>query len=63
LLKFEEGRNEKFRETFEMNNNWMKGLDHDQVQKITLDCKKWIDQGILPGSDPSVNIQADQAAR
>lgn len=51
LLKSEEARSEKFRETFEMNNSWMKGLDHDQVQKITLACKKWIEQGVLPGSD------------
>ena len=55
LLKSEEGRNEKFRETFEMNNNWMKGLGHDQVQRITLECKRWIDQGILPGSDSPAN--------
>lgn len=50
LSKSEESRNQKFRETFELNNKWMKNLDHDQVQKITLDCKKWIDEGIQPGS-------------
>jgi paired amphipathic helix protein Sin3a len=63
LQKFEDARNEKFRETFEMNNSWMKGLDHDQVQKITLACKRWIDEGILPGSASPATAPADQATR
>lgn len=63
LQKSEEARNEKFRESFEMNNSWMKGLDHDQVQKITLDCKKWIDEGTLPGTESPANAPVDEATR
>jgi paired amphipathic helix protein Sin3a len=62
LQKFEDARTQRFREKFVMNANWMKGLDHDQVQKITLDCKKWIDEGILPGSAaPQADAVIDQA--
>jgi paired amphipathic helix protein Sin3a len=60
LQKFEDARNQKFRENFHMNNSWMKGLNHDQVQKITLDCKKWIDEGILPGTAAPANGSTDQ---
>lgn len=53
LQKYEDARNERFREKFVMNSAWMKGMGHDEVQKITLGCKKWIDEGIVPGSAPT----------
>jgi paired amphipathic helix protein Sin3a len=51
LQKFEDARKQRFKEKFEMNNAWMKGLNHDQVSKITRDFKKWTEEGILPGQD------------
>jgi paired amphipathic helix protein Sin3a len=59
LQKYEEARNEKFQEGFEMNNEWMKGLDHDEVQNITLACKRWIEDGILAGRDDPDSTMVD----
>ena len=50
LQKYEDARNENFREKFVMNSSWMKGLGHDEVQRITADCRNWIDNGVVPGS-------------
>jgi paired amphipathic helix protein Sin3a len=54
LQKFEDARKERFKEKFEMNNRWMKGLNHDQVSKVTMDFKKWMDEGIVPGTETAV---------
>lgn len=54
LKKYEDVRTEKFKEKFEMNNAWMKGLDHDAVSKATMEFKKWTDEGILPGTEAPV---------
>ncbi|KAH9220502.1 hypothetical protein DL95DRAFT_433096 [Leptodontidium sp. 2 PMI_412] len=43
LRKFENVRTERFKEKFEMNNAWMKGLDRDEVAKVNNDFRKWID--------------------
>ncbi|KAG9232420.1 putative paired amphipathic helix protein pst1 [Amylocarpus encephaloides] len=51
LRKCEDARTQRFKEKFEMNNAWMKNLNHDEVSKITMDFKKWIDEGILPNGD------------
>jgi len=51
LRKFENVRNERFKEKFEMNNRWMKGLDRDEVANINSDFKKWMDDGVVPGSE------------
>lgn len=56
LQKYEDSRTEKFREKFVFNNKWMKDLDHEQVQNITLQCKKWFDDGTLPGSTTIVDV-------
>lgn len=50
LRKFENVRNERFKEKFEMNNAWMKNLDRDEVAKKNNDFRKWIDDGVIPGS-------------
>jgi paired amphipathic helix protein Sin3a len=56
LQKFEDARTQRFKEKFEMNNAWMKGLNHDQVSKISVDFKKWTDEGIVPGTEtPNTN--------
>lgn len=61
LQKYEDARNEKFREKFVMNSSWMKGLGHDEVQSMTLACRNWIDNGIVPGSAPVTDTAMDQA--
>ena len=53
LRKYEDARTQRFKEKFEMNNAWMKNLNHDEVSKITMDFKKWTDEGIVPGTEPS----------
>jgi paired amphipathic helix protein Sin3a len=57
LQKYEDSRNERFREKFVMNSKWMKGLPHDEVQKITLDTKKWIEEGVIPGTAPAAPVE------
>ncbi|KAF4635150.1 hypothetical protein G7Y89_g2941 [Cudoniella acicularis] len=59
LQKFEDARKQRFKEKFEMNNAWMKGLNHDQVSKITMDFKKWTDEGVLPGGGVPATPGAD----
>ncbi|KAH8679886.1 hypothetical protein BGZ60DRAFT_525084 [Tricladium varicosporioides] len=59
LQKFEDARTQRFKEKFEMNNGWMKNIDHDQVSKITMDFKKWTDDGVLPGSELPSATNAD----
>jgi paired amphipathic helix protein Sin3a len=54
LQKFQDARKQRFKEKFEMNNAWMKDLNHDQVSKITMDFKKWTDEGVLPGTEAPV---------
>ncbi|TVY44918.1 Paired amphipathic helix protein [Lachnellula subtilissima] len=54
LKKFEDVRTQKFKEKFEMNNAWMKGLDHDEVSKVSMEFKKWTDEGVLPGTEAPV---------
>lgn len=48
LRKFENARTERFKEKFEMNNAWMKGLDRDDVAKVNKDFKLWTEEGIVP---------------
>lgn len=43
LRKHEEARTEKFKEKFEMNNPWMKGLEQAQVEKVKTDFKEFVD--------------------
>jgi paired amphipathic helix protein Sin3a len=62
LKKFEDTRTEKFREKFVLNNKWMKDLDHEEVQKITSTCKKWIEDGILPGRTPPADVVMEGVA-
>jgi paired amphipathic helix protein Sin3a len=50
LQKFEDTRNEGYQGKFVMNNKWMQGLSHDEVQKITSDTKKWFQDGVVPGT-------------
>ncbi|CAG8958414.1 hypothetical protein HYFRA_00011091 [Hymenoscyphus fraxineus] len=52
LSQAENNRTQRFKEKFEMNNKWMKDLNHDQVSKITMDFKRWTEEGILPGQSP-----------
>ena len=59
LRKFETIRNERAKEKFEMNNRWMRGLDRDAVAKVNSDFKKWMDEGIVPGSDAPAPVPAD----
>lgn len=54
LSKVETIRTDRFREKFEMNNSWMKGLDRDEVANINNDFKKWMEEGIVPGSASTV---------
>jgi len=63
LQKFEDTRNERFREKFVMNSKWVKGLGHDEVQKVTGDFKKWVDEGVLPGSTPAEAPPTEQPAQ
>lgn len=53
LSKVEAIRTQRFKEKFEMNNTWMKGLDRDEVANVNNDFKKWMDEGIVPGSTPA----------
>ncbi|KAK6583203.1 hypothetical protein PZA11_004279 [Diplocarpon coronariae] len=48
LRKFENVRAERFKEKFEMNNVWMKGLDRDEVAKKNEEFKAWIEDAIYP---------------
>ncbi|PMD20809.1 transcriptional regulatory protein-like protein SIN3 [Hyaloscypha hepaticicola] len=59
LRKFETIRNERAKEKFEMNNRWMRGLDRDAVAKVNSDFKKWMDEGIVPGSEAPATVPAD----
>ena len=58
LQKFEDARRDRFKEKFEMNNRWMKGLNHDQVSKVTQDFKKWVDEGVVPGTETAAAAPA-----
>jgi paired amphipathic helix protein Sin3a len=62
LQKTEDTRTERFQEKFVMNSKWMKDLGHDEVQKITGNCKKWIDEGVVPGTAPPSDTIVGQAA-
>ncbi|KAG9245720.1 transcriptional regulatory protein-like protein SIN3 [Calycina marina] len=60
----EEDRTEKFREKFVLNNKWMKGMTHDEVQNVTGGFKKWVDEGIIPaiaGNVDQVDYMVDDA--
>jgi paired amphipathic helix protein Sin3a len=59
LRKFETLRNERAKEKFEMNNRWMRGLDRDTVAKVNSDFKKWMDEGVVPGTEAPVPVPAD----
>ena len=59
LRKFENLRNERAKEKFEMNNRWMRGLDRDAVAKVNSDFKKWMDEGVVPGSEAPALVPAD----
>jgi len=61
LQKFEDARRDRFKEKFEMNNRWMKGLNHDQVSKVTQDFKKWVDEGAVPGTETPTTGPAPDA--
>ncbi len=50
LLRRQEHRKQRFLEKMVMNLPWMKGLSRDEVQEKTDECKKWIEDGILPPS-------------
>lgn len=52
LHKVEAIRTQRFKEKFEMNTPWMKNLDHDEVSKITMEFKKWTEEGIPPNQSP-----------
>ena len=52
----EEKRRQKFTEHLVLNNKWMKGRSHDEVQRISMDFKKWIDDGIPPVTGAQANI-------
>ncbi|EKD18444.1 hypothetical protein MBM_03437 [Drepanopeziza brunnea f. sp. 'multigermtubi' MB_m1] len=59
LQKFENIRNERFREKFEMNNNWMKGLDHDEVARVNSNFKMWTEDGVFPNKGGVVDVLVD----
>ncbi|KAH8596599.1 hypothetical protein B0O99DRAFT_619426 [Bisporella sp. PMI_857] len=61
LQKVEDARNQRFREKFVMNSSWMKDMTHDQVQQATADFKKWMDEGVIPGSAPAAEQVAASA--
>ena len=50
LEKAEESRNERFKQKFVSMSPWMKGLPLDDVQRKSAETRKWIDDGIVPGS-------------
>jgi paired amphipathic helix protein Sin3a len=50
LEKAEETRNERFKRKWVNMSPWMKNLPLDQVQKISAETRKWIADGVLPGS-------------
>lgn len=54
LEKVMSAKNEKFKENLEMNSKWMKDLSRDQVQEVNDNFKKWVKDGVLPGSAPPV---------
>ena len=47
-------RTDRFREKFEMNNAWMKGMESGEVARIKGDFKRWVDEGVVPGEEPVV---------
>ena len=57
LRKFENVRTERFKEKFEMNNAWMKGLDRDEVAKVNNDFRKWIDGDQPAAAEPEPMVQ------
>jgi len=59
LRKFENLRNDRMKEKFEMNNRWMKDLDHDAVAKVNSDFKKWMEEGVVPGTEAAAAVSAD----
>lgn len=54
LEKAEESRNERFKQKWVNMSPWMKDLPLDEVQKKTAETRKWIADGILPGTAPAV---------
>ncbi len=50
LSKVEAIRTQRFKEKFELNNAWMKGLDRDEVANVNSHFKKWMEEGVVPGS-------------
>ena len=60
LQKAEDDRTERFREKFVLNSTWMKGMTHEEVQKVTGDFKRWVDEGVVPGSAPAPDAATDQ---
>lgn len=50
LQKYEDLRKQRFKEKFEMNNSWMKDMNHEQVSKKTMDFKKLVDESVIPTS-------------
>jgi paired amphipathic helix protein Sin3a len=50
LEKPEEARNERFHKKFVNMSPWMKDVPFEEVQKITMETRKWINDGILPGT-------------
>jgi paired amphipathic helix protein Sin3a len=53
LEKAEESRNERFKRNFVNMSPWMKDLPLDEVQKISAETRKWITDGVVPGTTPA----------
>jgi paired amphipathic helix protein Sin3a len=54
LLKAEESRNERFKQKWVNMSPWMKDLPLDEVQRISAEMRKWITDGVLPGTPLAV---------
>lgn len=61
LRKAENMRSEKFRDKFVRNNNWMKNISREQVEKVNNDFKKWMDEGVLPGNSDAASGDVEMA--
>ncbi|PBP19871.1 hypothetical protein BUE80_DR009373 [Diplocarpon rosae] len=59
LRKFENVRAERFKEKFEMNNVWMKGLDRDEVAKKNEDFKAWTEDAIYPAKAGAQDLMVE----
>jgi paired amphipathic helix protein Sin3a len=53
LEKAEESRNERFKRNFVNMSPWMKDLPLDEVQMISAETRKWITDGVVPGTTPA----------